>query len=37
MPATLTLEEQGLFALGYYQQLAAQRSPKENNKEEGEK
>jgi CRISPR-associated protein Csd1 len=37
MPATLTLEEQGLFALGYYQQLAAQRSPKENNKTEGEK
>ncbi|HSW49322.1 MAG TPA: type I-C CRISPR-associated protein Cas8c/Csd1, partial [Bryobacteraceae bacterium] len=37
MPATLTLEEQGLFALGYYQQLAAQRAPKENNKKEGEK
>jgi CRISPR-associated protein Csd1 len=37
MPKTLTLEEQGLFALGYYQQLAAQRSPKENNKTEGEK
>ena len=37
MPKTLTLEEQGLFALGYYQQLAALRSPKENNKEEGEK
>jgi CRISPR-associated protein Csd1 len=37
IPATLTLEEQGLFALGYYQQLAAQRSPKENNETEGEK
>ena len=23
MPATLSLEEQSLFALGYYQQLAA--------------
>lgn len=37
MPAILTLEEQGLFALGYYQQLAAQRAPKENGKAEGEK
>jgi CRISPR-associated protein Csd1 len=36
MPATLTLEEQGLFALGYYQQLAAMRAPKENEKQEGE-
>lgn len=40
MPATLTLEEQGMFALGYYQQLAALRAPKEskdNNAKEGEK
>jgi CRISPR-associated protein Csd1 len=37
VPKTLTLEEQGLFALGYYQQLAALRARKENNKEEGEK
>lgn len=29
MPKTLTLEEQSLFALGYYQQLAA-RKPEEN-------
>lgn len=34
MPATLNLEEQGLFALGYYQQLAALRKPKEKSKEE---
>jgi len=27
IPATLTLEEQSLFALGYYQQLAALRNP----------
>ena len=27
-PATLNLEEQGLFALGYYQQLAKMRPPK---------
>lgn len=29
VPTTLTLEEQSLFALGYYQQLAADRAPKE--------
>lgn len=28
IPATLDLEEQGLFALGYYQQLAEMRRPK---------
>ena len=33
MPATLTLEEQGLFALGYYQQLAVLRKPKDKLKE----
>jgi CRISPR-associated protein Csd1 len=37
MPATLTLEEQSMFALGYYQQLAALRTPKENEAKEGEK
>jgi len=37
MPATLTLEEQGLFALGYYQQLAVMRTPKENDTKEGDK
>ena len=37
MPATLTLEEQGLFALGYYQQLAALRAPKENDTKGGDK
>ena len=37
MPATLTLEEQSLFALGYYQQLAVMRTPKENDTKEGEK
>lgn len=28
IPATLSLEEQSLFALGYYQQIAHDRSPK---------
>jgi CRISPR-associated protein Csd1 len=28
IPATLDLEEQGLFALGYYQQMAEMRRPK---------
>jgi CRISPR-associated protein Csd1 len=37
MPATLTLEEQGLFALGYYQQLAELRAPKEKDEEGGDK
>mgnify|MGYP001559283054 CR=1 FL=1 len=37
MPATLTLEEQGLFALGYYQQQAALRAPKQDDTKEGEK
>jgi CRISPR-associated protein Csd1 len=39
MPATLTLEEQGLFALGYYQQMAELRAgkEKENDTKEGEK
>lgn len=36
MPATLTLEEQGLFALGYYHQLAA-RGLKKSDTTEGEK
>ncbi len=31
IPRTLTLEEQSLFALGYYQQLAAFRTPKSPN------
>lgn len=30
LPRTLDLEGQGLFALGYYQQLAALRSPKKD-------
>jgi CRISPR-associated protein Csd1 len=30
IPSTLTLEQQSLFALGYYQQIAADRSPKTN-------
>lgn len=30
-PRTLTLEEQSLFALGYYQQLAALNAGKQNN------
>jgi CRISPR-associated protein Csd1 len=30
IPRTLGLEEQGLFALGYYQQLTAMRAPKKN-------
>ena len=30
LPTTLDLEEQGLFALGYYQQLAAMRRPKKD-------
>jgi len=34
MPATLTLEEQSLFALGYYQQIAALRTKKANNDSE---
>ena len=29
LPASLSLEEQSLFALGYYQQIAADRKPKE--------
>lgn len=32
-PRTLDLEGQGLFALGYYQQLAALRPPKKNGKD----
>ena len=32
-PRTLDLEGQGLFALGYYQQLAALRTPKRNGKD----
>ena len=32
-PRTLDLEGQGLFALGYYQQLAALRTPKKNGKD----
>ncbi len=31
VPATLTLEQQSLFALGYYQQLAYMRGPKADN------
>ena len=37
VPPTLTLEEQSLFALGYYQQMAADRTKKpttENDKEQ---
>jgi len=34
IPATLTLEEQSLFALGYYQQLADLRTKKSTRKEE---
>lgn len=33
IPRTLNLEEQGLFALGYYQQLASLRAPKKNGKD----
>lgn len=33
IPRTLNLEEQGLFALGYYQQLASLRTPKKNGKD----
>jgi len=36
MPATLNLEDQSLFALGYYQQLAVLRPGKEKNEREGE-
>ncbi len=34
MPRTLSLEEQSLFALGYYQQLAHDRAPKSREEEE---
>ncbi len=34
MPRTLTLEEQSLFALGYYQQMAHSRTPQHNRQEE---
>lgn len=36
MPATLTLEEQGLFALGYYHQLVAMRGTGNDKKESEE-
>lgn len=39
LPRTLDLEGQGLFALGYYQQLVALRSPKNhtlNNRQNGD-
>ena len=34
LPATLDLEDQGLFALGYYQQLAEMRRPKKNKQDQ---
>ena len=34
MPATLTLEEQSLFALGYYQQIAALRTKRGDRQDE---
>jgi CRISPR-associated protein Csd1 len=34
LPATLDLEDQGLFALGYYQQLAEIRRPKKNKQDQ---
>ena len=34
LPRTLDLEGQGLFALGYYQQLAALRSSKKDGKDD---
>ncbi len=37
MPATLTLEEQSLFALGYYQQLAARSAGNDKDTENEEK
>jgi CRISPR-associated protein Csd1 len=37
MPATLSLEDQSLFALGYYQQLAALWTGKDTDKEKDEK
>ena len=36
MPATLSLEEQSLFALGYYQQLAALWAGKDKESKEDE-
>jgi hypothetical protein len=33
-PRTLNLEQQTLFALGYYQQIAANRAGKKNNTNE---
>ena len=35
IPATLDLEGQGLFALGYYQQIASRKDNKNNNSNEG--
>ncbi len=37
IPATLNLERQSLFALGYYQQIAANRAGKNNNANESSK
>jgi CRISPR-associated protein Csd1 len=37
MPKTLSLEDQSMFALGYYQQLAARWAGKDTNKEQDEK
>jgi CRISPR-associated protein Csd1 len=36
LPVTLTLEEQSLFALGYYQQIAADRSRTSTNNTKNE-
>ena len=37
IPATLDLERQSLFALGYYQQIAANRAEKKEDKNESTK
>jgi CRISPR-associated protein Csd1 len=37
IPSTLNLDQQSLFALGYYQQIAANRAGKTNNADEAAK